>query len=87
MRPRASTPTTLLTTYFVARYRQVRERFAEWISAEQANGQIIAALPPETLAIAMIALLDGVQLQAQLEPGSVDTEQVVDDIFALLGAS
>jgi AcrR family transcriptional regulator len=73
--------------YFVERYRQVRAMFAAWISDEQASGRVTSSLPAETLAVALVALLDGVQLQGHLEPGSVDPEQVVDEILNLLGAA
>jgi hypothetical protein len=72
--------------YFVERYRRVRELFITWMRAEQASGRIASALPPESLAASLVALLDGLQLQALLEPGSVNPEQALDDLLAVLGA-
>jgi AcrR family transcriptional regulator len=72
--------------YFVERYRRVRELFIDWIRAEQASGRITSAPAPESLAVSLIALLDGLQLQALLDPESVNPEQALDDLLAVLGA-
>ena len=72
--------------YFVERYRRARELFIGAIRAEQAGGRMTSTLPPETLAVALIALLDGLQLQSLLEPDAVASEQTLDELMAALGA-
>lgn len=70
-------------TYFVDRYRAVRAQFAEWIAIEQAEGRVTTALGPESLASVAIAVLDGLQLQDQLEPGVVDVEATLVELVQL----
>ena len=69
---------------FVARYRDVRLHMAERIAEEQAAGVIRAALAPETLAVLLIAVMDGLQLQHLMDPGMVDMVGPLSDLLALL---
>src|SRR3954471_1337311 len=59
-------------TWFVERYRRIRDWMAEAITAEQAAGRISADIAAQPQAAALLALLEGLQLQALLEPGAVD---------------
>jgi AcrR family transcriptional regulator len=70
--------------WFVERYRRGRAIVAEWIASEQARGRITSAIAPERLATAVLALLDGLQLQEQLEPEPLDIERALADLMALL---
>ena len=70
--------------WFVDRYRRGRELVTEWIASEQAQGRITTAMAPGQLAIAVMALMDGLQLAAQLEPEPLDIERVTAELMALL---
>jgi AcrR family transcriptional regulator len=63
--------------WFVGRYRRVRDWMARSIADAQAEGRLPASISPEPQAAALLALLEGLQLQALLEPGAVDVEQAV----------
>ena len=67
--------------YFVDRYRRIRAMFTEFIGGAQDEGRVTKELKPETLAIALIALLDGLQLQDQIEHEAFDAEQVLSDLL------
>jgi AcrR family transcriptional regulator len=67
--------------YFVERYRMLRTEFAAMIGGAQAEGRVPDSLSPETLSIALIALLDGLQLQDQIEHEALDAEQVLSDLL------
>ena len=70
--------------WFAERYRRGRVLVAEWIAAEQAQGRITSAATPQRLATAVLALLDGLQLQQQLEDEPLDIEGVLAELLALL---
>jgi AcrR family transcriptional regulator len=70
--------------WFVERYRRGRTIVAEWVASEQAQGRITSAIAPEPLTTAVLALMDGLQLQEQLEPEPLDIEQPLADLMALL---
>jgi AcrR family transcriptional regulator len=70
---------------FVERYRRVRVGFAERIETEQREGRMDATIAPGSLAILLIAVMDGLQLQHLLEPGSVDMLGPLADLLTLLG--
>jgi hypothetical protein len=70
--------------WFVDVYRYARSGIAEWISREQAEGRITAAVPPERLAMTIVAVIDGLQLQAQLDPDHLDVEQALAELMAVL---
>jgi AcrR family transcriptional regulator len=67
--------------YFVDRYRMLRSEFATMIGGAQAEGRVPDTLSAETLSIALIALLDGLQLQDQIEHEALDAEQVLSDLL------
>ncbi|SDY60881.1 TetR/AcrR family transcriptional regulator [Herbiconiux ginsengi] len=54
--------------FFVARFRRVRELLRDGIRHEQALGHIDAALDADREARRLIALADGLQLQALVDP-------------------
>jgi AcrR family transcriptional regulator len=70
--------------WFVDRYRTVRSNMAEQIAAEQRAGTLSAALAPESIAVLLIAVMDGLQIQHLLEPDAVDVVEPLADLFALL---
>ncbi|MDA0180094.1 TetR/AcrR family transcriptional regulator [Solirubrobacter phytolaccae] len=67
--------------YFVDRYRMIRAEFATMIAGAQAEGRVPDALPAETLATALVAVLDGLQLQDQIDHEAIDVEQVFSDLL------
>jgi AcrR family transcriptional regulator len=69
--------------WFVERYRRIRNQMAAGIAAQQAAGQLSKAISPEPQAAALLALLEGLQLQALLEPGAVDVEHAVSSMAAM----
>jgi AcrR family transcriptional regulator len=70
--------------WFVDRYRRVRAQLTEALAAEQTGSRLESAVPPEVVAGALVALLDGLQLQALLEPGAVDNEQALATLLPLV---
>jgi AcrR family transcriptional regulator len=73
--------------WFVDRYRSIRGNLAEWVAAEQASGRMRNTMSSERLAIIILAMLDGLQLQSLLEPDAVDSERVLDDIMQFVVAT
>lgn len=70
--------------HFVTRYRAARESFAEWIDAAQARGQVTTAIGAEQLAAVLVAVLDGLQMQQQLDDEPLGIEQTLAALLALL---
>jgi AcrR family transcriptional regulator len=68
---------------FVDRYRAVRSHMSEQIAAEQQAGTISDAIAPARLAVLLIAVMDGLQLQHLLEPDAVDMVQPLADLLDL----
>jgi AcrR family transcriptional regulator len=69
---------------FVERYRSVRAGFTEHIEIEQRAGRMDAGIAPASLAVLLIAVMDGLQLQHLLEPAAVDMAAPLGDLLALL---
>jgi AcrR family transcriptional regulator len=67
--------------YFVERYRMIRAEFATMIAGAQAEGRVPDALSADTLATALVAVLDGLQLQDQSDHEALDVEQVFSDLL------
>lgn len=70
--------------WFVDRYRGLRSRMAERIEAEQRAGTLSAALAPDSIAVLLIAVMDGLQIQHLLDPGAVDLVEPLEDLLRLL---
>lgn len=62
--------------YFVERYTQVRDRVAGYLSAARTEGHIREDVDPVAASCAILAVMDGLQLQWLLDPGSVDMPRV-----------
>lgn len=69
---------------FRERYRGLRERATARFATEQRKGRLTAEVDPETLAVQVLALFDGLQLQWLLEPDAVDMVGVMRDFLARL---
>ncbi len=72
--------------WFVDVYRYARAGITEWVTREQSEGRITSAVSPERLAMTIIAVIDGLQLQALLEPERLDVEQALSELMALTTA-
>ena len=69
---------------FRERYSRIRNQVADWIQQEQERGRITRGIDCERLAVALIALVDGLQIQRLLEP-EVDIIATLADVLTLLG--
>lgn len=73
--------------FFAERYPQFRARLTGVFEELAAAGTLDAVpVPPERLAVLVLAVTDGVQLQ-WLNDRSIDMEQPVKDLLALLGVA
>ena len=70
--------------WFVDVYRYARSGIAEWVTRAQSEERITTAVPPERIAMAIIAVIDGLQLQALLDPERLDVEQALAELMAVL---
>jgi hypothetical protein len=70
--------------HFRARYEDLRRAVAEDIAGDQRRGRIAAQLDPDQLAIQLIAIFDGVQLQWLLDSDSVDMVAALRDFLEWL---
>jgi AcrR family transcriptional regulator len=59
-------------TWFVARYRRIREILVEALQQEQREGRLADDADLEELAVEIVAMFDGLQLQWLVDPGRVD---------------
>jgi AcrR family transcriptional regulator len=69
---------------FVERYRRVRVNLAELVATEQREGRMSETVAPSSLAILLMAVMDGLQLQHVLDPGSVDMVETLAELLALV---
>ncbi len=69
--------------YFVERYQRILQLLEEGISEEQEQGILPAVRPAASLARALLAAMDGLQLQWLLEPTLSMTEAFDDALRTL----
>jgi AcrR family transcriptional regulator len=69
---------------FVERYRRVRVNLAELVATEQSEGRMDETIAPSSLAILLMAVMDGLQLQHVLDPGSVDMVGPLAELLAMV---
>ncbi|WP_063787217.1 TetR/AcrR family transcriptional regulator [Streptomyces sp. NBRC 110028] len=62
--------------YFTVRYAELRERVAGYLRTVRDEGRIREDVDPEQAAAAIIAVMDGLQIQWLLAPSSVDMPEV-----------
>ena len=65
-------------------YERYREVIRRVIEAGRAAGLLTSGVDARSLAILVIALFDGLQLQAAIDPEGVDLEKIRRDVTALL---
>jgi AcrR family transcriptional regulator len=70
--------------WFLARYGDRRAVLADRLANAQRDGDIDAALDPESVASQILAMFDGLQLQWLLDPGAVDMTAVFEDFLSRL---
>jgi AcrR family transcriptional regulator len=66
--------------HFVDRYESVRQKTANRLAQERAEGRIPASVDPETAARLMMAVMDGLQIQWLLDP-SLEMEAAYTDFI------
>lgn len=69
--------------HFVERYRRARPGIASWIANAQTNGQVRRDIDADVLATVFLAVLDGLQLQDQLEEDAIDIGQVLTQLLPI----
>ncbi|MGN5636494.1 TetR/AcrR family transcriptional regulator [Streptomyces sp. AC154] len=79
----ASDPEHPAHAHFADRYPTLRERVAEYLQQRMDEGEMRTDIPPERLAVLLIAVADGIQLQWLIDR-STSMEQPIDDVMALL---
>ena len=70
--------------WFVERYRGVRSRMHKRIAAEQRAGILTDAIAIESIAVLLLAVMDGLQIQHLLDPQAVDLVKPLEDLLRLL---
>ena len=66
--------------FFIGRYQRERERCVQAIVQAQQAGEVRSDISPETLAILIFAMMDGLQVQWLLEPEKI----VMSDLFQVM---
>ncbi|NDZ78256.1 TetR/AcrR family transcriptional regulator [Streptomyces sp. SID10853] len=79
----ASDPAHPAHALFAERYPMLRERVAAYLRERMEQGAMRTDIPPERLAVLLIAVADGIQLQWLIDR-STDMEQPIDDVLSLL---
>ncbi|MFE9858748.1 TetR/AcrR family transcriptional regulator [Streptomyces sp. NPDC005780] len=79
----ASDPEHPAHAHFAERYPVLRERVADFVRARVDEGRIGSVIPPERLAVLLIAVADGIQLQWLIDR-STDMEQPIEDLLRIL---
>ncbi|MBT2440165.1 TetR/AcrR family transcriptional regulator [Streptomyces sp. ISL-36] len=79
----ASDPGHPAHDHFAERYPAIREQIATYLRGRMDEGAIRSDIPPERLAVLLVAVADGVQLQWLIDR-STDMEQPVNDMMQLL---
>ncbi|MDT9682850.1 helix-turn-helix domain-containing protein [Streptomyces sp. TRM76323] len=79
----ASDPGHPAHEHFAERYPLLRERVAAFARKRMEEGRMSTVVPPERLAVLLLAVADGIQLQWLIDR-STDMEQPIDDIMRLL---
>ncbi|MFH8974973.1 TetR/AcrR family transcriptional regulator [Streptomyces sp. NPDC017890] len=69
--------------HFAERYPVLRERVAAYVRERMDEGRMSTVIPPERLAVLLLAVADGIQLQWLIDR-STDMEQPIDDVMRLL---
>lgn len=79
----ASDPAHPAHAHFAERYPVLRERVADFVRARADEGRINTSIPPERLAVLLIAVADGIQLQWLIDRAT-DMEQPIEDLMRIL---
>lgn len=73
----AGDPTHPAHDYFAARYARLRAELEESLAAAAAAGELATGADPRSLAVEIIALMDGLQVQWVLAPDEIDMVAVL----------
>jgi hypothetical protein len=66
--------------FFVERYQREREHWVQAIVQAQQAGEVRSDISPETLAVLIFAMMDGLQVQWLMEPEKI----VMSDLFRVM---
>lgn len=80
----ATSPTHPAHAYFVNRYRFVRDSVTGAFERAAAAGRLVDGVDPRRAAVATIAMMDGLQVQWLLDPGSTDMAEAMHETFRSL---
>ena len=72
--------------YFQERYERARREYASAVEREQQAGRLAADIAPDSLAVVLVALVDGLQNQWLYDP-EIDMASVVADLLHALRAT
>jgi AcrR family transcriptional regulator len=67
--------------WFQARYRRLRRDVAAQVADDQREGRMAVDLDPQQVAVQILALFDGLQIQWLLDPEGVDMVRAVEDFL------
>ncbi|GAA2974297.1 AcrR family transcriptional regulator [Microbacterium terrae] len=81
----ASDPEHSAHAFFRDRYERARRRSQEVLEGFRADGRLPESVDPARAATALVALLDGIQLQWLYDPESIDMVDEVQYFLAQLG--
>lgn len=79
----ASDPAHPAHTHFAERYPVIRERVSSYVKSRMDEGTMHTDIPPERLAVLLVAVADGIQLQWLIDR-STDMEQPIEDLMRIL---
>ncbi|MFD7233395.1 TetR/AcrR family transcriptional regulator [Streptomyces sp. NPDC059881] len=79
----ASDPAHPAHAHFAERYPALRERVAAFCRKRMDEGRMTTEIPAERLAVLLLAVADGIQLQWLIDR-STDMEQPIEDVLRLL---
>lgn len=82
----ASDPAHPAHEFFVGRYRDIRAQVAGAVRERQTAGLLAEALDAEKLAVVVIALADGLQVQWMLDP-AIDMAEHIDYLLSIVTAT
>jgi AcrR family transcriptional regulator len=66
--------------FFIERYQRGREHWVQAIAQAQEAGEVRSDIHPETLAVLLFAMMDGLQVQWLMEPEKID----MADLFRVM---
>jgi AcrR family transcriptional regulator len=72
--------------FFIERYQREREHMTHTIVQAQQAGEVRSDIPPQTLAVLLFAMMDGLQVQWLMEPEKINMSDLFRVMMDLLRA-